>query len=562
MLSDQKLRDILIKENYLTKVEAEKGLILAKEYKTPLEQTLVSEGLITKEVLGQALAEYFKADFLNLDKVKPDRAVVALIPEKMARSKGLAAINFTANKLLLGMSDPSDKITINLIRKKVGKRVGAFLMLRDDLEEVWSFYKKSLDQEFKDILAVLASKSTSQEEKEEATIAIVDSLLRHGNDSKASDIHIEPYADQVVVRFRIDGVMYDELKIDKKFLEPIVSRIKIMAKMRIDEHRTAQDGKLRYELGDNSLDVRVSIVPIVEGENVVLRLLASRNKRIGLTNLGFGAKDLKKLKRAMDRPHGMILVTGPTGSGKTTTLYAVLTILNKPDVHIATIEDPVEYNIEGVSQIQVDTKTNLTFANGLRALVRQDPDIIMVGEIRDKETAGIAVNSALTGHLVLSTLHTNDAPTTLPRLIDMEVEPFLVASTINLIIAQRLVRKNCEKCRVSYKITEEEKVIMVNEPGIERILKEKKIKNIDKLNLYKGQGCPVCGQTGYTGRIGIFEVMEMDDNIRGLITDRASSQEIMKAARIAGMTTMLQDGLEKVFSGITSLDEVLKATRE
>lgn len=562
MLSDKKLRDILIKENYLTKADAEKGLALSAEYKTPLEQTLISEGLITKEVLGQALAEYFKADFLNLDKVKPDRAVVALIPEKMARSKGLAAINFTTDKLLLGMSDPRDKITINLIRKKVGKKVTAYLMLRDDLEEIWSFYKKSLDQEFKDILSVLASKKTTIEEKEEATIQIVDSLLRHGNDSKASDIHIEPYANQVVVRFRIDGVMYDELKIEKKFLEPIVSRIKIMAKMRIDEHRAAQDGKLRYEADEDVLDVRVSIVPIVEGENVVLRLLASRNKRIGLTNLGFGARDMKKLKRAMDKPHGMILVTGPTGSGKTTTLYAVLTILNKTDIHIATIEDPVEYNIEGVSQIQVDAKTNLTFANGLRALVRQDPDIIMVGEIRDKETAGIAVNSALTGHLVLSTLHTNDAPTTLPRLIDMEVEPFLVASTINLIIAQRLVRKNCEKCRVSYKITEEEKIIVANEPSIQAILKSKGIKNIDKLNLYKGQGCPVCGQTGYSGRIGIFEVMEMNDEIRGLVTDKASSPEIMKAARRAGMTTMLQDGLEKVFSGMTSLDEVLKASRE
>lgn len=556
------MRDILIKQNYLTKAEAEKALTLAKEYKTPLEQTLISEGLLTKEVLGQALAEYFQADFLSLDQVKPDRAVVALIPETMARSKNLAAVNFTADKLILGMSDPADKVAINLIKQKVGKRVLPFLMLRDDLEEVWSSYKKSLDQEFKDILAVLADKSASQDEKEEATIEIVDSLLRHGNDSKASDIHIEPYAKQVVVRFRVDGVMYDELKIDKKFLEPIVSRIKIMAKMRIDEHRAAQDGKLRYNLDDSSLDVRVSIVPIVEGENVVLRLLASRNKRLGLTNLGFGAKDLKKLKRAMDRPHGMILVTGPTGSGKTTTLYAILTILNKTDVHIATIEDPVEYNIEGVSQIQVDPKTNLTFAAGLRAIVRQDPDIIMVGEIRDQETAGISINSALTGHLVLSSLHTNDAPTALPRLIDMEVEPFLVASTVNLIIAQRLVRKNCEKCRVSYKITEEEKIVMANEPGIQAVLKAKGIKNIDKLNLYKGQGCPVCGQTGYSGRIGIFEVMEMTDEIRGLVTDKASSPVIMKEARAAGMTTMLADGLDKVFSGVTSLDEVLKATRE
>jgi type IV pilus assembly protein PilB len=561
MLSDKKLRDILVKQNYLTAEEATRGLTLAKEYEKGLEEVLVSEGIITKDLLGQALAEYFKADFLNISKVKPDRQVVQLIPETMARSKHLSLLRDNGKELILGMIDPSDKTTVNLIKKKTGRSVKAFLMLNQDLEDIWALYKSSLVDEFSGILKTLANPKASEDDKENATIAIVDALLRHGDSSKASDIHIEPYNKKVIVRFRIDGVMHDVLEIDKKFFEPIVSRIKIMAKMRTDEHRAAQDGKLRYDVGDGWFDVRVSIVPIVEGENIVLRLLASRNKRIGLTNLGLGAKDMKKVKHAISRPHGMILVTGPTGSGKTTTLYAVLTILNKSDVHIATIEDPVEYNIEGVSQIQVDTKTNLTFANGLRAIVRQDPDIIMVGEIRDKETANIAVNSALTGHLVLSTLHTNDAPTTLPRLIDMEVEPFLVASTVNLIIAQRLVRKNCEKCRTSYKITEEEKMIIANEPGIQASLKARGITNLNKLNLYRGKGCSVCGNTGFSGRLGIFEVMEMTEELRELVTEKVSSDVLMKAARKAGMTTMLEDGLDKVFSGITTLDEVLKTTR-
>jgi len=561
MLSDKKLRDILVKENYLAKEDADKGLALAKDYGNVLEETLVTEGLITKDLLGQAVAEYFKVDFLNLSKVRPEANIVKLIPETMSKSKEIALIKDNGRELLLGMVEPDNKTIANLVKKKTGRNLKIFFMLHHDLEEVWALYRNNLADEFKNILKILGSSKTSEEDKENATMAIVDTLLRHGNDSKASDIHIEPYNKKVIVRFRIDGVMHDVLEINKKFFEPIVSRIKIMAKMRTDEHRAAQDGKLRYDLGDGWFDVRVSIVPIVEGENIVLRLLASSNKRIGLTNLGLSARDLKKVKHAIGRPHGMILVTGPTGSGKTTTLYAVLTILNKTDVHIATIEDPVEYNIEGVSQIQVDAKTNLTFANGLRAIVRQDPDIIMVGEIRDKETANIAVNSALTGHLVLSTLHTNDAPTTLPRLIDMEVEPFLVASTVNLIIAQRLIRRNCEKCRTSYKITSEEKTIIDNEPMIQELLKARGVKDLSKLNLYRGRGCNVCGNTGFVGRFGIFEVMEMSDEIREMVTDKASSGQIMKVARQAGMTSMLEDGLDKVFSGTTTLDEVLKATR-
>jgi len=561
MLSDKQLRNLLVKENYLPATEADRAVAVARDYNQNLAAVLLAENFLSKELLGQALAEFYGVDFLNLRKIKPDRSVVQLVPEPMAKNKQLALIKDDGRFLVAGMLDPTDQITVNLIKKKTGRAIKAYLMLPADLREVWAMYRSSLLDDFKVILRTLSRSGVSEEEKENAIVNMVDTLLKHGSDSQASDIHIEPAKGKVVVRFRIDGVMHDVLEADKKFLAPIVSRLKIMAKMRTDEHRAAQDGKLRYQAGDLWFDVRVSIVPITEGENVVLRLLAGSQERLSLVNLGLGVKDLKKVKQAIGRPHGMILVTGPTGSGKTTTLYAVLTILNKSEVHIATIEDPVEYNIEGVSQIQVDPKTNLTFANGLRAIVRQDPDIIMVGEIRDKETAGIAVNSALTGHLVLSTLHTNDAPTALPRLIDMAVEPFLLASTINLIAAQRLVRKNCEKCRASYKISEEEKMIIANEPLIKDVLKKRRLTNLNRLNLYRGQGCGVCNHTGFNGRVGIFEVLVMTDEIRELVVNKADSDVIMVAARKAGMTTMLEDGLDKVFSGLTTLDEVLKAAR-
>ncbi len=398
-------------------------------------------------------------------------------------------------------------------------------------------------------------------------MTIVDLLLKYGNQNKASDIHLEPYANKVVVRFRIDGVMHKVLELPKDLHEIILARIKVLAKIRTDEHRAAQDGKLRFSAEDEVVDVRVSIVPIIEGENAVMRLLSAKNRRFSLADLGFSAQNLKKVERAIKKPHGMILVTGPTGSGKSTTLYAIMKILNKPSIHISTIEDPVEYDIEGISQIQVNEKTNLTFAKGLRAIVRQDPDIIMVGEIRDTETAGIAVNSALTGHLVLSTLHTNDAASTLPRLIDMKVEPFLTASTVNVIVAQRLIRKICEKCRVSYEInmkTPEQENMIIEKNIVEELPEEikKKFFNKDKIILYRGTGCKVCGQTGYTSRVGIFEVLEMSAEIRDLVNKKSDSDEILKKSKEQDMKTMLEDGLEKVLNGVTTLEEVARVTKE
>jgi type IV pilus assembly protein PilB len=560
-LNNQKIKQILLSENYLNKsdmVQAEKE---ADESGRSLVESLLASNLITKEILGQALAEYYNVPFVDLSKEKIDLEIFGQIPEALALAKQIIAVKQEAGKVMLAMVDPSDKSTAKLVAKKLGLAARPCLVFAADLTEALALYQGSLADEFKVIVKTLHSASLTKEAKDEVIIKIVDMLLRHGYNNKASDIHIEPYHNKIVIRFRIDGVMHDVLEIDKNLAQFIVARIKILAKLPIDEHQSAQDAKIPYQLADGQLDIRVSIVPVTHGENVVLRLLSAKIHNLSLTSLGLTERDLAKVKRAMRYPHGMILVTGPTGSGKTTTLYAALNILNREQVHIATIEDPVEYAIAGVSQIQVNPKTKLTFAEGLRAIVRQDPDIIMVGEIRDDETAGIAVNSALTGHLVLSTLHTNDAATALPRLTDMKVEPFLIASTVNMIIAQRLVRLSCHKCRASSALSAEELMLIKNEPKVRELLAAKGVKKLEKMNLYRGKGCKLCAQTGYYGRIGIFEILTMTDELRELIVKRASNAEINRVAVASGMTTMLEDGLEKVVAGLTTLEEVLRIVK-
>jgi type IV pilus assembly protein PilB len=507
--------------------------------------------------MGQALAEYYNVLFVNLEKEKIDERALFLVPELVARAQGVVAFAIDEDVLKLGMTNPSNLEIRHLIEKKTGHQVIPYFITDKDLESALKLYKGNLHDEFDDILQRMKDINLSREKRDKAIVEMVDVLLEYAYQNKASDVHLEPYRDVMTVRFRIDGVMHKVLELPKEFHNLILARIKILAKMRTDEHNAAQDGKLRFQSGKEKVDVRVSIVPIVEGENVVMRLLAARARQFDLTDLGFGRTYLNKVKDIIKKPHGMILVTGPTGSGKSTTLYAFLKILNKKEVHISTIEDPVEYDMEGVSQIQVNTKTNLTFAKGLRAIVRQDPDIIMVGEIRDSETAGIAVNSALTGHLVLSTLHTNDATTTLPRLIDMEIEPFLVSSTVNVIIAQRLVRKICERCRRSIYVDIKDLKGKMPERVLKKIMKNKK-----KIRAYHSEGCKSCNNTGYNGRVGIFEILEVSDKIRALVNRRASSDEILEAAVEEGMETMLEDGVHKVLNGITTFEEVLRVTRE
>jgi type IV pilus assembly protein PilB len=386
-------------------------------------------------------------------------------------------------------------------------------------------------------------------------INLVDHLIEYAHESRSSDIHIDPVENGVRVRLRVDGVLQDAFDLPKKIKSEIISRIKVLAGLRTDEHQTAQDGRFRINFEDSGpIDIRVSVAPTYHGENAVLRLLSDKAENFTLEKLGFSESDQEKILAAIKRKHGMILATGPTGSGKTTSLYALLKMLNTHEVSIITIEDPIEYAVEGIDQIQVNPRTGLSFANGLRSILRQDPDIIMVGEIRDSETASISVNTSLTGHLLLSTLHTNDAATTLPRLLDMGIEPYLIASTVNLVLGQRLVRKICSDCKTKKVLSKGERGSLVR--AIPRAI-------LDDAIFYHGKGCEKCNDSGYQGRIGIYEVLPVDNLIREAFLRKASADEIkLIASANGGMTTMIEDGFHKAKAGITTIEEVLRVIHE
>ncbi len=392
--------------------------------------------------------------------------------------------------------------------------------------------------------------------EEISIISLIDNLIERAHASRASDIHIDPLVKKVRVRFRVDGVLQDAYTFPKEISNEVISRIKVLARLRTDEHQSTQDGRFRYIFPETEkfIDFRVSIVPTYHGENAVLRLLSDKAEHQTLEDLGFNESDIEKIENAMKKSNGMILSTGPTGSGKTTTLYTLIKMLNSPEVSIITIEDPIEYAVEDVEQIQVNAKAGLTFANGLRSILRQDPNIIMVGEIRDSETAGIAVNTALTGHLLLSTLHTNDAATTLPRLLDMGIEEYLVASTVSIAIGQRLVRKICDKCKTKIKITDSMKKALAKTSHANLLAETE--------NVYKGKGCENCNESGYSGRICINEVLVADNEIREAILRKASANEIRNIAIKNGMTTMFEDGFKKARDGKTTIEEVLRVIHE
>ncbi len=385
-------------------------------------------------------------------------------------------------------------------------------------------------------------------------ITIVDELLAYAHRVRASDVHIDPTESALQVRLRVDGVLQKTLTIPKNIQDSVISRIKVLASLRTDEHQAAQDGRFRIVINGEAIDMRVSIAPTYHGENTVLRLLVDKAKDFQLEALGFSEDDRKKIEEAIAKPTGMILATGPTGSGKTTTLYTLVKMLNREEISIITIEDPIEYAVSGIEQIQVNSGAGLTFANGLRSILRQDPDIIMVGEIRDAETAGIAINTALTGHLLLSTVHTNDAATTLPRLLDMKIEPYLIASTVNIAIGQRLVRRICTKCKRERVMRDAER------ERILEILPQVIIEN--STTLYEGAGCAECSGTGFRGRVCVNEVLVVDELIRDAILRKVSANDIKKIATRGGMTTMLQDGMYKVREGVTTIEEVLRVIHE
>ena len=417
-ITNEKLKVLLVDPGYLSEDDFKKAVKRAQSKKKEVVDLILDDGLIKDEQLGQLVAQNIGYPFVNLRAEKFNEKIFYSIPDLVAKSKKLIAFSGDDSQVKVGMADPTDLEMIHVLEKKFSKRVKPYYITMRDLNQALLRYRAGLKGDMDDVLRRIKNTEEGNIEKDELMIKIVDLFLEYGYINKASDIHIEPGRQEAIIRFRIDGVMHHVLSLPKEFLDLILSRIKIMAKMRIDEHKAAQDGKFQFKYQNNYIDARVSIVPVNEGENIVIRLLAASSREVNLDESGLSNENLKLVKAIIKNPHGMVLVTGPTGCGKTTTIYEILKILNTSKVNIATIEDPTEYDIEGIGQIQVNAKTGLTFAKGLRALVRQDPDIIMVGEIRDQETAKIAVNSAMTGHLVLSTMHANDSATTLPRLLD------------------------------------------------------------------------------------------------------------------------------------------------
>jgi len=580
-IEDPQLKAFLLDTKLITKKKLEEAEKKIKKTNQKLAQVLVKDNIISQEQLNKLQAYILGIPFVNLEKEIIPKEILQIIPEPIARRHNIIPFRKKGQELEVAMLDPEDLQTIEFIKKKSDLKILPRLTNVISIKNALKQYQKSLEVEFGElikkesqIVALPAEKGEeSKEELEKAAeqmpiIKIVDTLLKHAILQQASDIHIEPLEKEIIVRYRIDGILHDTMTLPKRIHSGITARIKILSNLKLDEHRLPQDGRFKIETAEYKISFRVSILPVYDGEKVVLRLLPEDVKGLTLEKLGLRDEALEKVHKNIKRSNGIILVTGPTGCGKTTALYTIMDILNEPGVNISTIEDPIEYRMPRINQTQVKPKIGLTFANGLRSLVRQDPDIIMVGEIRDNETASLAINASLTGHLVLSTLHTNSAAGAFPRMIDMKAEPFLIASTTNLVIAERLVRRLCPETKQKYKLSSDEIKSLATEIDLEKILrilkKEKIIKakdNWSDINFYravKSEECP----DGYKGRIGIFEVLEVSETIKELIIKEVISDQIEKQARKEGMLTMLEDGFIKIAQGITSIEEVLRVTQE
>lgn len=546
LITDLQLKESIIHNGLIDKAAYAQIEEYSKNSGISIADALIERDVVTDENLGILIADFIKIPFIVLGKTSIPSEVFSIIPEKLARKQKVIPFARDENSVKVAMADPTNKELQEMIAKKIGLSVIPYLATEQDIYNTLRIYSQDIQLAIETILSA-----------PNVSIAkIVDMLINYAYQDRASDIHIEPEEKYSLVRLRIDGILHDILFLPKVLHDQIITRIKILSRLRTDEHLAPQDGKLRTIIDKETLDIRVSILPIVDGEKAALRLLTSRFGRYSLSDLGMSKKDLEKVRQAYTKAYGMILSTGPTGSGKTTSIYSVLKILNVREKNITTIEDPVEYRIKGVNQINVNPKTNLTFATGLRSILRQDPNIVFVGEIRDGETAEIAVNASLTGHLVVSTLHTNDAATALPRLIDMDIEPFLVASTVSVIIAQRLVRKICDMCKETRSINVGEL-----EKNLPADVIKKHLDGKQNITAYQGSGCKVCHLTGYAGRIGVFEILEVSRAIRELIVQRKDSDVIADQAIKEGMTTMLDDGLDKVMAGLTTIEEVLRVTK-
>lgn len=548
--------DLLIKKGMITQDQVERAKHEVKRTGLTIENALERLGFITENDIANIKAQALGVPFMDLSGYIIDSALIKLVPEKLAKRFKAVPLFKIGSSLTVAMTDPKDIIALDELRK-VSKMdtIEPVLATEKGIQRIFDSYYgvagsideivKLLDKDLGGD-TVVARKDMLKEAAEEApVIKLVNVMILEAVKDRASDIHIEPEEEILRVRYRIDGILHEVNTLPKKLHRAIASRVKILSQLDIAESRKPQDGRIRLRIEDRNLDIRVSTFPTIHGENIVMRLLDRASVLLGLSDLGLAKNELVEFEKLIKRPNGIILVTGPTGCGKTTTLYAALTTINSMDKNIITIEDPVEYELPLIRQTSINPKAGITFANGLRSILRQDPDVIMVGEIRDKDTVEISIQAALTGHMVLSTLHTNDAPSALTRLVDMGVEPFLISSSIIGVVAQRLVRKICEKCKEKY--TPEDAV-----------LKDLEIQ--EKVSFYRGKGCNKCKKTGYAGRIGIYEFFMISDEIKKMVNSKASVDEIRKKAIEGGMKTLRADGLEKVKQGITTADDVLRVT--
>ena len=555
-----KIGDLLLTAGAIDEDQLKKGLQLQKQKGMQLGKALIQLGVTTQEKIMEALSEQLELPSISLNTYHIDTSVLANIDENFARTKKILPLFKLNNTLTIAMVDPLDVFTLDELGQKLSLEIEAAVCTEEDLnnaldlyygtsgkvDEVVQFIQEKEKEEKPIELEEIISGDAGADEA--PIIRLVNLIFSQAIKEKASDIHIEPEEDLLRVRFRVDGVLHEMFVQPKNLQYAVTSRIKIMAELNIAERRLPQDGRFQIRVDNHDVDIRVSTIPSAHGENIVLRILDKSNLIVNLDDLGFTKKARKEFATALDSAYGVIIVSGPTGSGKTTTLYSALHSINSLDKNIITIEDPIEYRMKIIRQSQVNTKIGMTFAAGLRSILRQDPDIIMVGEIRDSETASVAVQAALTGHLVLTTLHTNDASGAVTRLVDMGIEPFLVSSSVMCVVAQRLVRKICQNCKYSYDASD-------------ALIKELKLQPGKKYTFYKGKGCRNCKETGYKGRIAIFELLMINDDIRRMILEQKSSLDIRDYALKNGMKTLRQDGILKANNGKTTVEEVMHSTQ-
>jgi len=563
----------------LKKLTVENGLISEENFDLALKEAqrtstnildiLVSKNYITKNYLNKIISQYLNIPYIDLKGINLSTEILHLLPEDIARTYGAVTIGVNNNKIQVALADPTNLETIKFLEKYLQKQLEIYLTDEDDLQIAFSKYRQELMTNFRKIIEnQITALGRLGKEIDVAKVAsavpiisIVDNLISYAAALNASDIHLEILADSMLIRFRIDGILREIAYLPSEIHPAIIARIKILANLQIDEHSRPQDGRIKYKRGNEVFDIRVAVMPTFYGEKITMRLLLSGLKPLSFQELGMTQEQIAMVEKNIEKTFGMVLSTGPTSSGKTTTQYSILSSLNKPEVNIVTIEDPIEYELRYINQTQVNPKAGIDFASGLRAFLRHDPNIIMVGEIRDFDTADVSTNAALTGHLVLSTLHTNDAPTAIPRLIDMGVPPFLVSATLNIIMAQRLVRRVCPDCIESYEIDDLTKEMIASQ--IKQLGEERLISFSMPEMLYRGKGCRNCNFTGYRGRLAIFEMLDIDSDIRDYIVRKDFTLEgLKKIMAQKGMKTMFEDGLDKAKLGQTTVQEVMRVIRE